>query len=97
MLARKKTDISYPSILSAILPTFHSDELPIPVYNGLSSAEEEGSDIDQESHHETQEMLANSNDSSYATPESSTPQQFSQPELNDLVCDLGLPKNQQKL
>ena len=26
-------------------------------------------------------------------PHSQTPQQFSQPELNDLVCDLGLSKN----
>ena len=90
---KNRHKISYPSIPSAIRPTLHSDELPVPVFNGLSPAEEEGSDKDQESEHETQEILADSDDSSYGTPESSTPQKFSQPELNDLVRDLGLSKN----
>lgn len=76
---KNRHKISYPSVPSAIRPTLHSDELPIPVLNRLSPAEEEGSNIDQESDHETQEIFADSEDSSYVTPESSTPQQSSQP------------------
>ena len=41
--------------------------------------------------HETKEKLEDLN-SSYSDPESS-PQLFNQPQLNDLVRDLGLPKN----
>ena len=44
----------------------------------------------QETDYVTQEILTDSDNPSYAT---STPQQFSQPELNDLVRDLGLSKN----
>ena len=40
-----------------------------------------------------QEILTDFNDPSYATSKSSTPQQFSQPELNELVCDLDLSKD----
>ena len=52
-----------------------------------------GSDQEQETADETQEILSGSGDLSYETPQSLTPQQFSQPELNDLVRDLGLSKN----
>ena len=52
-----------------------------------------GSDQEQETADETQEILSESGDPSYETPQSLTPQQFSQPELNDLVRDLGLSKN----
>ena len=47
----------------------------------------------QEMNDATQKILSDSDDPSYATPKSSTPQQFSQPDLNDLVRDLGLSKN----
>ena len=52
-----------------------------------------GSDQEQETADETQEILSGSGDLSYETPQSLTRQQFSQPELNDLVRDLGLSKN----
>ena len=52
-----------------------------------------GSDQEQETADEIQEILSESGDPSYETPQSLTPQQFSQPELNDLVRDLGLSKN----
>ena len=51
------------------------------------------SDQEQEIVDETQEILSESGDPSYETPQSLTPQLFSQPELNDLVRDLGLCKN----
>ena len=41
----------------------------------------------------TQETLTDSDDPSYATSKSSKLQQFSHPELNDLVRNLGLSKN----
>ena len=51
------------------------------------------SDQEQETADETQEIFSESGDSSYETPQPLTPQQFSQPELNELVRDLGLFKN----
>ena len=51
------------------------------------------SDQEQETADETQEIFSESGDSSYETPQPLTPQQFSQPELNELVRDLGLSKN----
>ena len=85
--------ISYPSIPSAIRPTLHSDELPIPVFKGFLPSDDVSSDQEQETADETQEMFSESGDPSYETPQSLTPQQFSQPELNELVRDLGLSKN----
>ena len=90
---KKRHKISYPSIPSAIGPTLHSDQLPIPVFKGFLPSEDVGSDQEQETADETQEILSGSGDLSYETPQSLTPQQFSQPELNDLVRDLGLSKN----
>lgn len=60
---KNRHEITYPSILSAIRPTLHSDELPVPVFNGLSPSEEEESDEMQETDDETQEILADSDDS----------------------------------
>ena len=51
------------------------------------------SDQEQETADETQEIFSESGDPSYETPQPLTPQQFSQPELNELVRDLGLFKN----
>ena len=52
-----------------------------------------GSDQEQETAYETQEILPEFGNPSYETPLSLTRQQFSQPDLNDLVRDLGLSKN----
>ena len=51
------------------------------------------SDQEQETADETQEIFSESGDPSYETPQPLTPQQFSQPELNEFVRDLGLSKN----
>ena len=90
---KNRHKISYPSIPSAIRSTLHSDELPIPVFKGFFPSVDVGRDQEQETAGETQEILSESGDPSYETPQSLTPQQFSQPELNDLVRDLGLSKN----
>ena len=52
-----------------------------------------GSDQEQETADETQEILPEFGDPSYETLRSLTRKQFSQPDLNDLVRDLGLSKN----
>ena len=90
---KNRHKISYPSIPSAIRPTLHSDELPIPVFKGFLPSEDVGSDQEQETADETQEILSIFGDPSYETPQSLNPQQFSQPESNDLVRDLDLSKN----
>ena len=45
---KNRHKISYPSIPSAIRPTLHSDELPIPVFKGFLPSEDVGSDQEQE-------------------------------------------------
>ena len=90
---KNRHKISYPSIPSAIQPTLHSDELQIPVFKGFLPSEDAGSDQEQETADETQEILPEFGDPSYETLRSLTRQQFSQPDLNDLVRDLGLSKN----
>ena len=94
---KNRHKISYPSAPSAIRPTLHSDELSIPVFNEFLPSEDAGSDQEQETADETQEILSESGDPSYETPQSLTPQQFNQPELNDLVRDLGLSKEAAEL
>ena len=93
---KNRQKISYPCIPSAIRPTPHSEELPVPVFNGFVLSEDEGSEHDQQEHEGRddglQEMVSESEASSSDTKQSSAPQQFSQPELNDLVRDLGLSK-----
>ena len=90
---KNRHKISCPSAPSAIRPTLHSDELSIPVFNGFLPSEDAGSDQEQETADETQEILPEFGDPSYETLRSLTRQQFSQPDLNDLVRDLGLSKN----
>ena len=91
---RNRHKIIYPSIPSAIRPVPHSEELPPPVFNGFDSSEDEGSEHDPEELKacELEQIVSESEDSTYETEQSSAPQQFSQPELNDLVRDLGLSK-----
>ena len=85
--------VTYPSVPSAIRPVPHSDELPVPVFNGFSSSEDPDSEEEQAGLRGCQEDHQKaSEDSSSDTQQSSAPQQFNQPELNDLVRDFGLSK-----
>lgn len=81
---------SYSSVTRSIL---HSEGLPIWVSLYFSSSEDEGTEQELDSNSETQELNLESDDTSYSTNESLTPQQFIQPELNDFVRGLGVPKN----
>ncbi|XP_066198436.1 uncharacterized protein [Saccopteryx leptura] len=96
---KKRHMIAYPNIPSAIRPIPHSETLPVPVFNGfISSKDEESEHGDQvyfDKMHE--EMVVESEASSSDAKQSLTPQQFSQPELNDLVRDLGLSKKAAEL
>ena len=55
---KNRHKISYPSIPSAIQPTLHSDEPPIPVFKGFLPSEDVGSDQEHETADETQEILS---------------------------------------
>lgn len=85
---KNRHKIAYPSIPSAIRPIPHSKQVPVPVFNGFDSSDDE----EHENCHMTlQEIISETEDSSDVI-QSSDPQQFSQPELNDLIRDLGLSK-----
>ncbi|GFU47755.1 putative RNA-directed DNA polymerase from transposon BS [Trichonephila clavipes] len=76
-------DISYPTIIrSAILPVPHGPDLPIP--SPPDTLDNILDDLDQISHI--------SSDDGY-DPGTNDPELFSQSDLNDLVRDLGLPKD----
>lgn len=93
---KNRHKISYPNIPSVTRPIPHSEQLPIPVFNGFLLNENEDSDQGQEMcvrDMQLPEMVSTYLDSSSSDSEiSSTPQQFSQAELNNLVRDLALSK-----
>ena len=47
---KNRRKISYPSISSAIRPVPHSDDLPVPIFKGFSSFEDQDSEFVQEGH-----------------------------------------------
>ena len=83
--------ISYASIPLAIRPVPHCEELQVPVFSDFSACE--NSDDDQREHENcNNEMVSESESFSDDTNRLSSPELFSQTELNDLVRDLGLSK-----
>ena len=93
---KNRHKISYSSIPSAIRLTLHSNELPIPVFKGILPSEDVGNDQEHETADETQEILSESGDPSFESPQSLTPLQFNQPDLNDLCMIWVSPKMQLK-
>ena len=90
--------VTYPSIPSAIQPLPHCEELPVPVFHGFASSEDADSEHEQEDYEGClEEHQESSEDSSSDTQQSSAPQQFSHPELNNFVHDLGLSKQAAEL
>ena len=87
----KKTQhkISYPNLDSAIRPVPHSDEVPVPVFDQLPTLEDED--------HITEDISEWDSDADFPDVTSTGPQRFDQPELNDLVRDLGLSKELSEL
>ncbi|GFX99063.1 uncharacterized protein TNCV_4810131 [Trichonephila clavipes] len=80
-----KKDISYPTIIrSAIRPVPHGPDLPIP--SPPDTLDIILDDLDQISH------ISSDSDDGY-DPGTNDPELFSQSDLNDLVRDLGLPKD----
>ena len=80
---RNRHTLTYPNIPSAIRPIPHSNELPIPTFKSLST--ESFSSGEEEEDMRDQDFIPSEIDSS--------PQAFTQLELNDLVRDLNLPKD----
>jgi len=88
--SRSKNRIIYPDLPSAIRPVAHSDELPVPTTPGVEALEAEESDsIGQSSTHSDADPV-------FEGP-SSQPHLITQPELNDLIRDLGLSKDKSEL
>ena len=88
---KNRHKISYPSIFSAIRPVPHCEELPVPVFRSFSSCED--SAYDQGEHQGCHnEVVCKSESFLDNINWLSAPEPFSQTELNDLVCDLRLPK-----
>lgn len=81
---KNKKEISYPNLPSAIRPTPHGPELPVPtppdtLDNILDKPDQQSSSDD-----DSEDCF---------DPGSNEPKLFKQSELNDLVRDLGLPKD----
>lgn len=83
---KNRKDIPYPTnISSAIRPVPHGPDLPIPPPpDSLDNILED--DLDQMPYN-------NSDDEDSYNPDTNDPELFSQSDLNDLVRDLGLPKD----
>jgi len=94
MNKKKKQRIDYPNIPSAIRPVPHGEDLPMleppKEYNLNSEMEEE--DTEKTGPHEEEPT-----DSDFQGPVPKSPYKLTQNELNDLVCDLELPKVKAKL
>lgn len=92
---KNKKVISYPNLPSAIRPMPHSNEVPVPEPpKSLDHISVDGSD-----HDEAHQMAApdESSTSEFEPEPDPKPELFSQAELNDLVRDLGLPKDAAQL
>ena len=88
--------ITYHNIRPAIRPVMHCEELPIPVFRGFTTSD--GDDTQNHDMHNDPDIQLPPDDSSSANDDPITAcQQFSQPELNDLVRDLGLSKKSAEL
>lgn len=86
--SRTKTKISYPHLKSAIRPVHHGSD-------GVISTSPNTLDIISSN---SESANSQSDDIGYSPPETSDePQPFTQNELNDLVRDLGLPKDSSEL
>ena len=94
MNRKKKHRIDYPNIPSAIRPVPHGEDLPVPEppkeYNLNSEMEKE--DMEKTGPHEEEPT-----DPDFLGPASESPHKITQNELNDLVCDLDLPKAKTEL
>ena len=89
---KNRQNFSYPSIPSAIRPVLHSDEFPLPVFNGFLSSEDEETGSEEERMDIEYKKTDTESEDSSTESKKAVPQQFNQSELNDLVRDLDLSK-----
>lgn len=90
---KTKHKIVYPNCSSAVRPSLHGDDCPIPVSPDKISNIETDECMESESDDDTDFM--SSNDPDYVSEDQ--PHLVTQPELNDLVRDLGLNKENAEL
>jgi hypothetical protein len=89
--SKNKKNIEYPNLSSATRPVAHSETLPVPKSPEFWT-------IDADEIVEDEPMELSDKDDEYQPSTSSTePHLITQPELNDLVRDLNLSKNQAEL
>ena len=90
---KNRTSLTYPSFDLAIRSATHSEELPIPVFEGLLQLESALSSEDDLSSTDSETTIADN----IFSPSLLPPQLFSQNELSDLARDLNLSKESSEL
>jgi hypothetical protein len=92
--SKNKHNISYPNLPSAIRPVPHCEELPIPELpqDWMETDDENGDEVAV-----LTDMEHDDCDKEYRPSKSAEPHLLSQKELNDLVRDLALTKEQSEL
>jgi len=85
--------LTYPNLDSAIRPVPYSEELPVPVFEGLPQLESPLSSEEEDVSIDSDNTLADND----FPPSLLSPQLFSQGELNDLARDLILSKESSEL
>lgn len=89
--SKNKHKIIYPNCDSAMRPVPHDETLPAPAPPEEGWEDEEMMEADTAGR-DTSPQAESSSDPDFLPKESSSPEPFSQEELNDLIRDLGLPK-----
>ena len=94
--AKNKHKIIYPNLRSALRPVVHDDALPVPVppEDGIESVQDE---IDVEEGASGGNLNASAYPDFIPEDTDTSPQTFSQEELNDLIRDLTLSKEKAEL
>ena len=89
---KNRQNFSYPSIPLAIRPVLHSDEFPLPLFNGFLSSESEETGSEEERMDIEYKQTDAESENSSTESKKAVRHQFNQSELNDLVRYLDLSK-----
>lgn len=88
---KSKNKIAYPDIQSAIKPVPHDPSMPVPIPPKLVTT------LSDEESNSSVSGSGNYSDSDFECLDTGKPHLIEQPELNDLIRDLGLPKEKAEL
>jgi len=89
---RTLSKVEYPSIPSAVRHASHSNNLPVPIFQGFEDSNNEvSSECLTEQDTDNDDVFAASNSQDFE------PKASNQNDLNDLIHDLGLPKHSAEL